>query len=82
MCVLIFSATFSQTFLILRIIQRDIIVNVHASSCEILVILSCFNETSFLDRLLKNGNISNLMKICSVGAMLLHVDEETGRQKR
>jgi len=33
MCVLIFSEISSETFVILRRIQRDIIIKVHRSSC-------------------------------------------------
>ena len=36
--VLIFYTTLSETFLILRIIPRDIIIKVHRSSCKISVI--------------------------------------------
>jgi hypothetical protein len=39
MCVLIFSTTLSETFLILRRNQQDIIINVHRCSCKIPVIL-------------------------------------------
>jgi hypothetical protein len=38
MCVLIFSATLSQIFVILRKLERDIIINVHRSSCKVFVI--------------------------------------------
>jgi len=38
MFVSIFSTTFLETFLILRKIQRDIIMNVHRSACEVPVI--------------------------------------------
>jgi hypothetical protein len=34
MCVLIFSTNLSKTFLILRRIERQIIINVHTSSCK------------------------------------------------
>jgi hypothetical protein len=36
---------FSEAFLILRIIQRDIIINVHRSLCKVPLLLSDFNET-------------------------------------
>jgi hypothetical protein len=43
MCVLIFSTKlFSETFLIMRRIQRDTIINVHKSSCKVPVILVIF----------------------------------------
>ena len=48
MCVLIFSTNSSETFLILRKIQRDIAINVHNTfSCKIgyPLFLSGFNET-------------------------------------
>jgi hypothetical protein len=38
----------SQTFLILRRIQRDIIINVHRSSCKVPLLLLDFNETRIL----------------------------------
>ena len=39
MCVLIFSATLSETFLIPKRIQRDIVTNVHRSSYKVHIIL-------------------------------------------
>ena len=39
MCVLISSIFLSKTFLILRGTERDVIKNVHRSSCEVPVIL-------------------------------------------
>jgi hypothetical protein len=42
MCVLIFSTVLCETFLNLRRVQRDVIVNVHRSSCKVPVILVRF----------------------------------------
>jgi hypothetical protein len=43
MCVLIFSTNQSETFLILRRIQRNIIIIVNWSTCEVRVILVMFS---------------------------------------
>ena len=47
MCVLIFStALFSESFLILRRIERDVIKkNVYRSACKVPLFLSYFSET-------------------------------------
>ena len=42
MCVLSFFATFSKTYLILKRIQLDIVINVKTSSCEVPFILVGF----------------------------------------
>ena len=42
MCVFIFSTTLSETFLILRRIQPDIVINVKMSFCKVPVILVGF----------------------------------------
>jgi hypothetical protein len=42
MCVVILSETLSEIFLILRSIQLDLIINVHRSSCKVVVILIIF----------------------------------------
>jgi hypothetical protein len=39
MCVLIFHTTFSKTFLTIRRIQRNMIINAHRSSLKVQVIL-------------------------------------------
>ena len=44
-CVLIFATNLSDTFLILRRIRRDIIINVAASPCKVLLFSSDFRET-------------------------------------
>jgi len=42
MCVLILSTNMSDTFLIVRRIESDIIIKVHKSSCKLPVILARF----------------------------------------
>jgi hypothetical protein len=70
----------SKTFLILRGIQRDIIINLHGSLCEVLTILVRFScNLNFRDRFSKNTQISNLMKIRPVGAGLFHVGIQKNR---
>jgi hypothetical protein len=81
-CVFWFSLQLlSETFLILRKIQRDII-NVHRSSPKVPVILVRFYwNLNFLDRVLKNAEISNFMKIRPVGAELFRADWQTDMTK-
>jgi hypothetical protein len=45
MCVLIFSTLLSETFLILRRNERDLVKNVYWSSCKVNVMHPDFNET-------------------------------------
>jgi hypothetical protein len=45
---MIFSTILSETLLIVRRIKRDIVINLHRSSCKIPVIIACFNETWIL----------------------------------
>jgi len=47
MSLLIFAATFAETFLIPRRTQLDIIINVHVSSSKVTVIFVRFKETGF-----------------------------------
>ena len=42
MCVLIFSINFLEIFLILKRIQKRTVINVHRSSCKMLVVLARF----------------------------------------
>jgi hypothetical protein len=70
----------SETFLILRRIQRDIIIHVRGSSCKVPLLLSDFNETcNFLYRLSKITQISDFMKLRPVGVELFHADGQTDR---
>jgi hypothetical protein len=67
----------SETFLILRRIQRNIIIDVRRSSCKVPVIHVKFQRNlNFLVRFSKTTQIENLMKIHPVGAELFHVDGE------
>jgi hypothetical protein len=68
----------SEIFLILRIIQQDIIINVHESSCEVPVTHQILMILDF-DRFIKNTQILNFIKIRPVGAKLFHVDRQTDR---
>ena len=77
MCVLIFSATFSETFTIVRInlyIMIKAIIPYVKYSCQILVELESFQQ--FFG---KSSNIS-FMNIRPVGAELFQVNRRTDRQ--
>ena len=65
-CVLIFSTNPSGTFLILRRIKRDIIINVNRCSCKVAVTLV---STPFLDIFSQNTRITNFIRIRPVGAL-------------
>jgi hypothetical protein len=52
------------------------IKNVHCPSCKVPVIL--VGTLNFLERFLKNAQISNIMKIRPVGAESFHADRRTG----
>jgi hypothetical protein len=69
-CVLISLQLLSQAFPIFRRIQWDVIINLHKFSCKAPIILVILIKLDFLDRLLKNSQILNIMKICLVGGVL------------
>jgi hypothetical protein len=61
-------------FLILIRIQRDMGKNVYWSSCKVAIILVRLQRNlHFLDRFSKNTQVSNLMKIRPVGAVVVVV---------
>jgi hypothetical protein len=72
----------SETFLILRRTQRNIVINIDSFLCKVPVILVRFlSDVDSLDRLSKNTQLSNFMKIRRVGAKLFHADGRTDMTK-
>ena len=80
MCVPIFSTTFSEIVFISRRSERDMIKNVHWSSCRVPFILVRLRwSLNFIESFSKNAQISNFMKIRPVRAELFHADRQTER---
>jgi hypothetical protein len=74
-CVLILCTSFGWNILILRRIKRDIVLNVHMSSCKVPVVLVRFQwNLKCVYRFSINTQISNFVKIRPVGAELFHAD--------
>jgi hypothetical protein len=72
----------SETFLILRRNERDIIKNVFCSSCKVTLILVRIQwNLNIFDRFSKNSEISNFMTIRTVGDELFHADRRTDMRK-
>jgi len=70
----------SEIFLILRIMQRDIVTQVHKSLCKVLALLVIFQwKLNFLDKRPKNTKTLNSMTILPVGTDLFRMDRETDR---
>jgi hypothetical protein len=76
---------FSEIFLIIRRIKRNININVHLSSCKVPVIIVRFQSNlNFLNRLSKNKQISNFVEIRPAKKSYYvrtdrHIDEQTDR---
>jgi hypothetical protein len=82
-CVFWFSLQLlSETFLILRGTERDMIINLLRASCKVPVILVRFQwNMNFLDRFSKNTQISSFIKLRPVGAKVFHADGWTDMTK-
>jgi hypothetical protein len=67
-CVFWFSLQpLSQTFLVLRRTARDMIKSIHWSSCKLPIVFVRFSwKLNFLDRISKNSQVPNFMKIRSM----------------
>ena len=78
-CVFWFSVQLlSETFLILRRTERDMIKNVYRSAGKVPVIVVRYQwKLNFLDRFSKNIKISNFMKIFWVGTKLFNAGRRT-----
>jgi hypothetical protein len=67
---LIFLTNVFEIFLVLRAIRRDIIINVHTSSCKKRIILFILIFSTNFRK--KKSQISNLVEIRPMKATLLH----------
>jgi fucose 4-O-acetylase-like acetyltransferase len=70
-----------ETFLILRRIQRGIMINVHRSSCKVpVIVVGLYSNLNNLERFSKNSQTSNFMKIHPVGVDLFPAERRTDRR--
>jgi hypothetical protein len=78
MCVLIFSITLFETFIILRRIQRHSVINVHRPTCKVPVILVIFYENRIFII-----DFRKILKFCekpSIGSRVVRCGETNGQQ--
>jgi hypothetical protein len=66
------SAAIVEGMELVCVCSRDVITYVHRSSCKVPVIV---------DRFSKNTEVSNFIKICSVGAEMFDADGRTDMSK-
>ena len=80
-CMLWFSLeVLSETFLIIRRIQRDIIINAHSSSCTVHFTLFRFSwNFNFLDRFSKNFSNINFHENPSSGSRIVPCGQTDGQ---
>ena len=82
LCVLSFSTTFSETFPVLKTIQRDIIISVRKCSCKIPVVLVGIElKLIYLGGFWKKFIMSNFMKISQVGDKFFLASRQTDMTK-
>jgi hypothetical protein len=77
MCVLIISIVLSGIPLILRIIRRHTLIDVHRYNLKYQSFLSDFNESLIFSTDFRNTPISNFTKIRSMAAELFHGKRRT-----
>jgi hypothetical protein len=77
-CVFRFSLqTLFEIFLILRRIERDIIINLHRPSCKVRVVVAIYLMKVEFSRYIFEKCSTNFMKIRPVGAELFHAGGRT-----
>jgi hypothetical protein len=81
MRVLIFSTILSETFTILRATELDIIVNVHWTSCKVILLLSDYSETSIYSTDFQKKSNYKFNKNTTAEAKFFHTDRQTDAQR-
>ena len=77
MCVLIISTNSLRNISHSKKNSVSVTINVHSSACKVTIIIVRFDRNlNFLNRFLKNTQLSNFMKICPLRAEMLHADRK------